>query len=604
MAWKPNEVRLFAGKTAAPDANDDMNDGYEVGDNWIDETNNNSYQCQDNTVGSAVWAQIDLGGGVGSGSMTTVKENNVQVGGADIVTLDFLGEDFNLTEAPDTEINVALNVGIADNKVLKVDDADAADNDYAKFTPSGLEGRGPSEVLGDLSGQAAAAFDMNAQKISNVGSATEINDAATLEDVLNNAEISLNYWLMPSSILGDELTISSAYETEEITTTPQTLIIEFKSLLVETPTPFDIIKGSIILTHIQAKVAAVAGTKPVTLHTELYYVDSDGTSNPVQIGVDSDETAELTETPTIYDSHIHVANETIVPLDKRLWLKFVATTIGGTGNPTVWIYNGTGNEHVVLPVSGTVLGRFIPKQAFSQNSGVLVGTADGAYVEETGATLRTSLGLTIGTNVLAEQTIGIADNNLVEVDQADAASGETVRLTASGIESRSNAEMKTQLGYIEDVVDDTTPQLGGPLDLNEKAIDLTTGLADTKYEGFTATFTAGENVTIGELCYFKPGDSKMWQADGDALATTTGILAIATTTISADASGVFLLWGFIRDDGIFAYTAGDELYVSLTPGIPTATIPPTAGDFVRVIGYAITADVIMFNPSNDICERV
>ncbi|KKL97821.1 hypothetical protein LCGC14_1830620, partial [marine sediment metagenome] len=28
------------------------------------------------------------------------------------------------------------------------------------------------------------------------------------------------------------------------------------------------------------------------------------------------------------------------------------------------------------------------------------------------------------------------------------------------------------------------------------------------------------------------------------------------------------------------------------------------GDFVRVVGYAITADVIMFNPSNDIIERV
>ena len=197
----------------------------------------------------------------------------------------------------------------------------------------------------------------------------------------------------------------------------------------------------------------------------------------------------------------------------------------------------------------------------------------------------------------------ITDNSLVTIDGSHN-SGEIVRLTGDGIEGRTDAEMKTQLGYLTDVVDDTTPQLGGHLDLNEKAIDLTTGLADTKYEGFTATFTAGEGMTIGELCYFKPGDSKMWQADGDAFATTTGLLAIATTTINAEASGVFLLWGFIRDDTIFDYTAGDELYVSLTPGIPTATIPPAAGDFVRVVGYAITADVIMFNPSNDIIERV
>ena len=495
MAWLPGFVRWFK-KTAAPGVGDDINEGYEVTDIWIDETNDKAYICVDNAVGAADWNQIDSAGG-----------GSVDVSGIPV------------------------------------------DNDFAKFTDADtIEGRNYAETLDDLSGEATAAFNMNAQILTNLANAVEIHDAATLEDVLNNIEVSLGYWLMPSSILGDELTISSAYETEEITTTPQTLGIEFKTLLIETPTPLTIIDGSILLAHFQAKVAIVSGKKPVTLHVELYYVDSDGTSNPVQIGADSDETTTLTETPTVYEMHIHIAAETIVPLDKRLWLKFVATTTGGNPNPTVWIYNGTGKGHVVLPVAGSVLGRFIPKQAFSQDGGVLVGTGDGTYAEETGATLRTSLG--------------------------------------------------------SDLVNDTTPQLGGNLDLNEKAIDLTTGLADTKYEGFTATFTAGEGMTIGELCYFKPGDSKMWQADGDTFATTTGILALATTTINAEASGVFLLWGFIRDDTIFNYTAGDELYVSLTPGIPTATIPPAAGDFVRIVGYAITADVIMFNPSNDIIERV
>ena len=47
--------------------------------------------------------------GSGSGSMTTVKEGGVQVGGDDIVTLDFLGNDFAISEAPDTEINIAID---------------------------------------------------------------------------------------------------------------------------------------------------------------------------------------------------------------------------------------------------------------------------------------------------------------------------------------------------------------------------------------------------------------------------------------------------------------------------------------------------------------
>jgi hypothetical protein len=41
--------------------------------------------------------------------MSTVKEANSQVGGADIVTLDFDGTDFDLTESPDTEINIVVN---------------------------------------------------------------------------------------------------------------------------------------------------------------------------------------------------------------------------------------------------------------------------------------------------------------------------------------------------------------------------------------------------------------------------------------------------------------------------------------------------------------
>lgn len=42
-------------------------------------------------------------------------------------------------------------VGIADNNLVEMDDADAADNDYAKFTANGLEGRSYAEVKQDLS---------------------------------------------------------------------------------------------------------------------------------------------------------------------------------------------------------------------------------------------------------------------------------------------------------------------------------------------------------------------------------------------------------------------------------------------------------------------
>jgi hypothetical protein len=62
------------------------------------------------TVSSSesIKAYVDANSG-GSGSMTTVQEGDVGVGGSDIVTLDFLGADFDLTESPDTEVNVVIS---------------------------------------------------------------------------------------------------------------------------------------------------------------------------------------------------------------------------------------------------------------------------------------------------------------------------------------------------------------------------------------------------------------------------------------------------------------------------------------------------------------
>ncbi len=68
------------------------------------------------------------------------------------------------------------------------------------------------------------------------------------------------------------------------------------------------------------------------------------------------------------------------------------------------------------------------------------------WVAESGATARASLGLTIGTDVLAQQTIGIADDNLLEVD-GTANSGEYARFTADGLEGRTLVELAGELDH-------------------------------------------------------------------------------------------------------------------------------------------------------------
>ena len=111
--------------------------------------------------------------------------------------------------------------------------------------------------------------------------------------------------------------------------------------------------------------------------------------------------------------------------------------------------------------------QYIKDSEFTQDSSVLVGTAAaGVFAEETGATLRTSLGLAIGTDVLAEQTIGIANDNLMEVDDADAADNDFAKFTAAGLEGRSYAEVREDLTldkksvYIIPIADDTDRATG------------------------------------------------------------------------------------------------------------------------------------------------
>ena len=150
--------------------------------------------------------------------------------------------------------------------------------------------------------------------------------------------------------------------------------------------------------------------------------------------------------------------------------------------------------------------------------------------------------------------------------------------------------------YLQDLVDDDTPQLGGNLDLNEKAALFNEApTSDHTFNGIIINDTVGEDVAIGDVLYLK-NDGKWWQADADAEATTKGAIVMATDTILADADGVLLLMGFIRDDS-WTWTVADELYVSCTPGNPTDTQPAGAGDVVRIVGWAMTATIVYFNPS-------
>ncbi|QDP60204.1 MAG: hypothetical protein Unbinned3972contig1001_33 [Prokaryotic dsDNA virus sp.] len=130
-------------------------------------------------------------------------------------------------------------------------------------------------------------------------------------------------------------------------------------------------------------------------------------------------------------------------------------------------------------------------------------------------------------------------------------------------------------------------------------------VADGEYSGDIAMFTAGEDLTAGEVCYFK-SDGKMWKAVATAAATSRCV-AMATASISADAMGVFLLKGFARFNSEFpTWTVGGALYTpeaeTSNKNVPEQTAPDTDGDFVQIIGWAVSADAIWFDPDSTVVE--
>lgn len=130
---------------------------------------------------------------------------------------------------------------------------------------------------------------------------------------------------------------------------------------------------------------------------------------------------------------------------------------------------------------------------------------------------------------------------------------------------------------LSNVVEDTTPQLGGNLDLNNKAISVVA--------------TAGENLVAGNLCYLK-SDGKYWKAGNGSVTTSSTKLLMANATINADATGEFIAYGQFTTSGL---VAGSNYFVG-TAGAITTTPPTTEDSVTRPIGTALSTTVLEFNP--------
>lgn len=192
-----------------------------------------------------------------------------------------------------------------------------------------------------------------------------------------------------------------------------------------------------------------------------------------------------------------------------------------------------------------------------------------------------------------------ADVGLGNVDNTSDANKPVSTATQTALDLKSNIASPTFTG----TVTLPTTSLTGNLTLAENtSIDLDpAGSADGKYSGICITGTAGTTLAFGDLVYLAVADSRWELADADAATTADRMLGICVLAAASDGNATkILLQGNIRADSVFpALTVGAPVYVGETAGDVQTTIPTGADNVIRRVGYALTADEIYFNPSQD-----
>jgi hypothetical protein len=126
---------------------------------------------------------------------------------------------------------------------------------------------------------------------------------------------------------------------------------------------------------------------------------------------------------------------------------------------------------------------------------------------------------------------------------------------------------------------------------------------DRSFWGDCVILQAGENLAVTDIVYIK-NDGKTWKANANS-STTLPAIALATSAISTDAWGVFLIKGFLRDDSNITFALGDKIYVDASTAGEITPTAPSGGNFVQVLGICVhTTHTIFWSPSMTIIETM
>lgn len=140
----------------------------------------------------------------------------------------------------------------------------------------------------------------------------------------------------------------------------------------------------------------------------------------------------------------------------------------------------------------------------------------------------------------------------------------------------------------------------GDIQLGETDIKLDAVLSgDETWSGIVMAGVLGATIAVGDLCYLNADDSRWELVDANLSDGYDKLLGICILAGNDGSATEMLVYGKVRSAAFPSFTVGSVLYMSETAGDVTHTQPTTADVCIRVLGIAITAEDLFFNPSND-----
>ena len=603
------KVKLDATEAPAA-ATDDVTLGYAVGSRWVDITNDKEYVCLDNTDGAAVWTET-TGGGVGG--YTNLTEFVAQTA----FSVFYSDTDGDVTElALGTDGQVLTSAGV-DVAPAFEDAGGAGETNTASNIGAEVE-IFKQKTVADLEFRTLKA---NSDKMiittDAAGDTIDIGPGAIDRDTNYSSNYTLIQKGNPANLAG----FITSIEMWASSTLAGCKVASFHNVSGTNFTAIDVVTIGEVVSGSKQTFTEDSEGNPIALEIALgdyigvYY--SSGSLEASFSGGDgwwslhSDATActdttfslSATRVASIYATGItsildYVRFDVVpaeIPLDTLgsptdITTLDASTTAHGLlpklPNDDTKFLDGTGNWVVPAGGASTFVALTDTPADYTDQAGKYAKVNDGETALEFGTPA--GAGDAVTTDPLS-QFAATTSAELAGVISDEIGTGKAVFATSPTL-------VTPLLGTpTSGVVTNLTGVFSGNL-----SMDHTLG-SDEDYSGITDSAPVGETVAIGDLLYYDWTDVEWKKAKADAFGTTPA-MRIALEVKDNGETCLMLVQGYIRDDDAFDFGASRVYLNDDTAGTCDDTAPAESGDQIQLVGIAVSADILWFNPSIDIGE--